>query len=190
MEVTKTTLDGVFLIKPLVHGDNRGFFFENYHAERYAKMGIQTSFVQDNISHSSQGILRGVHYQLKHPQAKLMSVIQGTIYDVAVDIRVGSPTFGKWTSAILSDTNHHQLFISEGFAHGFYVLSQTADILYKCSDFYYPEDEHGIIWNDSSIGIEWPLLNNSPVLSKKDSINSMLNDVEKKLLPIFKNTTK
>ncbi len=124
MKVEKTILDGVFLINPLVHGDNRGFFFESYHSERYKKMGIQPNFVQDNISRSSKGTLRGLHYQLKDSQAKLLSVVSGSIYDVAVDIRVGSPTFGKWVGAILSDENHQQLFISKGFAHGFYVMSE------------------------------------------------------------------
>ena len=190
MKVEKTVLDGVFLINPLVYGDSRGFFFESYHAERYKKMGIQPNFVQDNISRSSKGTLRGLHYQLKHSQAKLLSVVSGSIYDVAVDIRVGSPTFGQWIGAILNDENHHQLFISEGFAHGFYVMSETADILYKCSNFYNPQDEHGLIWDDPNIGIHWPLLNRTPLLSKKDATNLKLSDIDHEFLPTMENNKK
>jgi len=186
MKVEKTTLEGVFLITPLVHGDNRGFFFESYHESRYQDAGIHTHFVQDNISRSAQGTLRGLHFQLKNPQAKLLSVIRGTIFDVAVDVRAGSPTFGKWCGAILSDENHHQLFVPEGFAHGFYVLSEFADICYKCSDFYSPKDEYGVMWNDPSININWPLLNQDPLLSKKDLNNQRLHDIEQNFLPKFK----
>lgn len=185
MQVEKTVLDGVFVIAPLVHGDNRGFFFESYHESRYHENGISSHFVQDNISHSAQGTLRGLHYQLKNPQAKLMSVIRGTIFDVAVDIRVGSPTFGKWFGVILNDENHLQLFVPEGFAHGFYVLSDFADISYKCSDFYSPNDEYGILWNDPSINISWPLINKDPILSKKDLINKRLNEMDQNFLPKY-----
>jgi len=185
MQVELTTLEGVLLIKPIVHGDNRGFFLESYHAERYKKMGINSNFVQDNISRSSQGTLRGLHYQLKHPQAKLLSVIRGAIYDVAVDVRVGSANFGNWYGAILSEENHYQLYIPEGFAHGFYVLSESADIQYKCSDFYNPQDEQGLIWNDISVGVKWPLVNQTPNLSKKDALNLKLNDIKQEFLPTF-----
>lgn len=148
-------LDGVLLIEPDVFADSRGFFLETWQKGRYKSGGVDMDFVQDNHSRSKRGVIRGLHYQLKNPQAKLVYAVRGTIFDVAVDIRRGSPTFGKWTGAILSDENRHQLFIPAGFAHGFSVLSEEADVTYKCSDIYTPGDEYGIIYNDPDINIDW-----------------------------------
>ncbi len=166
MNIITTSLKGVLIIEPRVFKDSRGFFMETYNQNKYQKSGINRRFVQDNLSYSLRDTLRGLHFQIKHPQAKLVQVITGEIFDVAVDIRKGSPTFGKWTGVILSDQNKRQLFIPEGFAHGFCVLSETAHFLYKCSDFYAPDDEGGIIWSDPDIGIAWPVKN--PVISEKD----------------------
>ena len=185
MQIENTNLEGVFLIKPKVFGDNRGFFFESYHENRYQNFKMFPRFVQDNMSRSSRGTLRGLHYQLNQPQCKLLSVMRGSIFDVAVDIRQGSPTFGQWYGAILDDENHNQLFISEGFAHGFYVLSEVADVHYKCSDYYAPHDEHGILWDDKDLGIHWPLFNFAPILSQKDGLNKKLSEMEKSNLPKF-----
>ncbi|QBG47341.1 dTDP-4-dehydrorhamnose 3,5-epimerase [Verrucomicrobia bacterium S94] len=156
MDVIDLKLDGLKLIKPRRFPDERGFFQQNYHFQQYAEAGIETRFVQDNWSRSTVGVLRGLHYQYRNPQAKLVSVIRGEVFDVAVDMRKDSPTFGKWGGVMLSEENGHQLFIPRGFAHGFYVLSDTADFMYKCDAFYAPEDEYGVIWNDPDIGIEWP----------------------------------
>ncbi len=166
MNIIKTSLEGVLIIEPNVFKDSRGFFMETYHEERYRQFGIDRIFVQDNLSYSVQGTLRGLHFQKKHPQAKLVQVITGEIFDVAVDIRQGSPTFGKWTGVSLSDQNQRQLFIPEGFAHGFCVMSETCHFSYKCSDFYAPDDEGGILWSDPDIGIEW--LIKEPIISEKD----------------------
>ena len=181
MNIITTSIEGVLIIEPDVFKDNRGFFMETYQQERYSKSGIEQTFVQDNLSFSVQGTLRGLHYQVKHPQAKLVQVITGEIFDVAVDIRYGSSTFGKWTGAYLSDQNKRQLFIPEGFAHGFCVISKTAHFLYKCSDFYSPEDECGINWADSDICIDWPEKN--PIVSEKDRQNLKLCDLLPKQLP-------
>jgi dTDP-4-dehydrorhamnose 3,5-epimerase len=181
MKFSKTSLPGVLLVEPDVYKDGRGFFLETYHQEKYAEEGIVQSFVQDNRSHSKKNVLRGLHYQLRQPQAKLVYVITGEIFDVAVDIRRGSQTFGKWEGVYLSSENNRQVFIPEGFAHGFCVLSETADVLYKCSDLYNPDDEFGILWSDSSIGIEWPVT--KPVLSPKDSDYPRLNKITDSLLP-------
>lgn len=179
MKVTELDLPGVLLIEPKVFQDERGFFMETFSAARYAEIGIDNLFVQDNHSMSSKGVLRGLHYQLSRPQAKLVRVLSGEIFDVAVDIRKGSPTFNKWTAARLSAANKHQLFIPEGFAHGFCVLSDTAEVLYKSGDYYCPEEERGVIWNDLDIAIDWPI--KKPVLSKKDnnyrSLAKMENDL-------------
>jgi dTDP-4-dehydrorhamnose 3,5-epimerase len=177
MQVQHTTLNEVKLITPKAFGDSRGFFFESFQKERYAQLGITVDFVQDNVSRSKYGVLRGLHYQLKFPQAKLVSVIRGAVFDVAVDIRLGSPTFGKWVGAILSDDNHQQLFIPSGFAHGFCVLSDVVDFHYKCSDYYHPDDEHGLLWNDDRIGIVWPKLSVEPILSSKDTQFSKLHEI-------------
>ena len=156
MKVTPTPLPGVLLVEPHVFADERGYFFESYQEARYRSCGIAARFVQDNQSRSQRGVLRGLHYQLGRPQAKLVSVLQGEVFDVAVDVRKGSPTFGRWTGALLSGENKHQLFIPEGFAHGFYVMSPTADFYYKCSDVYAREEERGLVWDDPDVGIQWP----------------------------------
>jgi dTDP-4-dehydrorhamnose 3,5-epimerase len=166
MNIITTSLEGVLIIEPRVFKDNRGFFMETYNQNKYQKSGINRRFVQDNLSYSVCGTLRGLHFQIRHPQAKLVQVITGEIFDVAVDIRKGSPTFGKWTGVVLSDQNKRQMFIPEGFAHGFCVLSKTAHFSYKCSVFYAPDDEGGIIWSDPDIGIDWPV--KDPVISEKD----------------------
>ena len=157
MKFTPLEIPDVILVEPDVHGDARGFFTETFHAAKYRAGGIDRAFVQDNFSHSRRGILRGMHYQLKRPQAKLVYVVSGEVFDVAVDVRAGSPTFGRWCGRVLSGENHHQMFVPEGFAHGFCVLSETASFLYKCSALYDPADERGIAWNDPEIGIPWPL---------------------------------
>lgn len=166
MNIITTSLEGILIIEPRVFEDNRGFFMETYNQNKYQKSGINRLFVQDNLSYSVRGTLRGLHFQIKHPQAKLVQVIKGEIFDVAVDIRKGSPTFGKWTGVVLSAQNKRQMFIPEGFAHGFCVISETAYFLYKCSDFYAPDDEGGIIWSDPDIGIDWVVKN--PIISEKD----------------------
>lgn len=167
MNIIPTSLKEVLIIEPSVFKDPRGFFMETFQENRYRESGIDRHFVQDNLSFSVRGTLRGLHYQIRHPQAKLVQAVSGEIFDVAVDIRPGSPTFGKWTGVILSDQNHRQLFIPEGFAHGFCVLSKTAHFLYKCSDFYAADDEGGILWFDPEIGIQWPV--EHPIISEKDS---------------------
>jgi dTDP-4-dehydrorhamnose 3,5-epimerase len=184
MKVTTTNLSGVLIIEPKVFGDARGFFFESYHAQKYQTIGIELPFVQDNMSRSSKGVLRGLHYQLKHPQGKLVSVISGEVFDVVVDIRVGSPTFGKWFGLILNDKEHKQLYVPPGFAHGFCVLSEEVNFHYKCTDYYRPEDEQGILWNDPTIGIKWPL-DIEPNLSAKDQKYPCLADIPQDLLPAF-----
>ncbi|MCC7300924.1 MAG: dTDP-4-dehydrorhamnose 3,5-epimerase [Verrucomicrobia bacterium] len=174
LECKTLEIPEVKLICPRVFPDERGFFMQIYHEKQYRKAGLDVRFLQENWSRSTKGVLRGLHYQLKNPQDKLVSVIRGEVFDVAVDIRRDSPTFGKWVGEVLSDENHHQLFIPKGFAHGFFVLSDEADLLYKCSDFYTPGDEYGIRWNDPSIGIDWP--SNVPLLSGKDKLWSVLSD--------------
>jgi len=178
-----TSLPGVCLIQPQVNRDSRGFFLETYHKAKFSAMGITDRFVQDNHSCSSRGILRGLHYQLNHPQAKLCGVVAGEVLDVAVDIRVGSPTFGKSTSALLTAENHNLIYIPAGFAHGFLVLSESAQFLYKCSDFYDPGDEYGISWNDPFLNIAWTV--QRPVLSEKDRRLPHLNYVSPQFLPRF-----
>lgn len=177
----RTSLPGVLLIEPEVFADARGFFMETHHQRRYAEAGIVKPFLQDNRSHSTRNVLRGLHYQLRQPQGKLVYVISGEIYDVAVDIRRGSPTFGRWEGLYLSGDNKRQLFVPEGFAHGFCVVSETADVLYKCTDFYRPDDEYGIIWNDPTIDIVWPV--ESPFVSPKDGRYPALRDIPEHLLP-------
>ncbi len=180
MKVTESRLKGVYLIKPQVYEDPRGFFFESYHRDRYKDQGIDVDFVQDNYARSTQGVLRGMHYQIKRGQAKLVWVPQGEVFDVAVDLRKDSPTFGQWDGYALSSKNKYQLFVPAGFAHGYCVISETADFAYKCSDYYFPEDEGGFIWNDPQVGVEWPI--EDPVLSEKDQNHSTL---EKTTLPDF-----
>jgi dTDP-4-dehydrorhamnose 3,5-epimerase len=153
---TETEIEGVFIIEPRVFGDERGYFMETYNKADFKEAGIDCGFVQDNQSKSSKGVLRGLHFQEKHPQAKLVRVTKGEVYDVAVDLRVGSLTYGKYVGAVLTAEKKNQFFIPRGFAHGFLVLSDEAEFVYKCDEFYHPEDEGGIRWDDPSIGIEWP----------------------------------
>jgi dTDP-4-dehydrorhamnose 3,5-epimerase len=175
MKFIDTKLKGVVLVEPDVFSDPRGYFLETYHAGRYAEGGIAGPFVQDNFSHSVRGTLRGLHYQLRHAQGKLVMALEGRIFDVAVDIRKGSPTFAQWVGVELSGENKRQLYIPPGFAHGFCVLSDTADVLYKCTDVYAPQDERGIIWNDPALGIAWPVA--EPLLSKKDGAYRRLSEI-------------
>jgi dTDP-4-dehydrorhamnose 3,5-epimerase len=156
---------------------------ETFHQERYSQQGMDRAFVQDNYSHSKRDVLRGLHYQLKEAQAKLVYVVKGEIFDVVVDIRRGSPTFGKWVGTLLSQENKHQIFVPEGFAHGFCVTSERAGVVYKCTRFYNPKDDYGIFWADSSLNIEWPVAD--PILSDKDRKNPSLQDVPEKLLPSY-----
>jgi dTDP-4-dehydrorhamnose 3,5-epimerase len=184
IKYTETHLPGVLLIEPKVFKDSRGFFMETFHQKKYAEAGIDHAFIQDNYSHSTRGTLRGLHYQLKHPQAKLVYVITGEIYDVAVDIRRGSPGFGKWVGQYLSDKNRRQIFVPEGFAHGFCVISETADVLYKTTDLYNPDDEYGVLWSDPTIGIDWPV--EAPIVSDKDKQFPGLKEAIETHLPIYK----
>jgi len=186
MEFKATGLPGVILIEPRVFRDPRGFFLETYHAEKYRAGGITARFVQDNHSRSVRGTLRGLHAQLRHPQGKLVRAIEGTIWDVAVDIRRGSPHFGRWTAAELSADNFRQLYVPPGFAHGFCVLSETAQMEYKCSDFYDPESEISVRWNDPALGIPWPV--SEPLLSAKDQAALPLAEYGERL-PAFSGET-
>lgn len=175
MKFIDTNLKGVVLVEPDVFDDPRGYFLETYHVGKYADGGIPGPFVQDNFSHSARGTLRGLHYQLQHAQGKLVMALEGRIFDVAVDIRKGSPTFKQWVGVELSGENKRQLYIPPGFAHGFCVLSDTADVLYKCTDVYSQKDERGIIWNDPALGIAWPIAD--PLLSKKDGAYRCLSEM-------------
>ncbi len=166
MKITTTALPGVLIIEPKAFGDARGFFLESFQTERYAKAGITQPFVQDNHSRSQRGVLRGLHFQRKRPQGKLVSVSRGSVFDVAVDINPHSATFGQYVATVLNDENHLQLWIPPGYAHGFCVLSDEADFHYKCTELYDPEDEGGLIWNDPDVNIAWPFDN--PLLSEKD----------------------
>lgn len=163
-----TAIEGVYIIEPTVFSDERGYFMETYNEREFEEAGIFVKFVQDNQSKSKKGVLRGLHFQKRYPQAKLVRVISGEVFDVAVDIRKDSGTYGKWVGTILSAENHRQLFIPRGFAHGFLVLSDTAEFTYKCDEFYHPEDEGGIRWDDPTIGVEWPGANVQISLSSKD----------------------
>ncbi|MBV6468571.1 MAG: dTDP-4-dehydrorhamnose 3,5-epimerase [Nitrospirae bacterium] len=175
MQITSTPLPGLVQIEPDVFRDPRGRFVELYRQPRYEAAGIDRPFVQDNFSWSVRGTLRGLHYQLGRPQGKLVTVIKGTVFDVAVDIRQGSPTFGQWYGVELSDTNMRQLYVPPGFAHGFCVLSDEAGFLYKCTDLYSPQDERGIVWNDPALSIAWPVT--APLLSAKDQAYKSLTDM-------------
>ncbi len=182
MKVMPTSIPDVLIIEPDLFGDERGFFMETWHAEKFSAHGITLPFVQDNHSRSQHGVLRGLHYQLTRPQGKLVRVVSGVVYDVAVDIRRGSDTYGQWVGVELSQENNRQMYVPPGFAHGFCVLSEYADFLYKCTDFYAPDDEQGIVWNDPDIGIEWP--DSEFVVSRKDAMNRSLKEMaELDLLP-------
>jgi dTDP-4-dehydrorhamnose 3,5-epimerase len=185
MRRIETTLPDVCLIEPVVHGDHRGFFFESYRQDRFAEIGITHRFVQDNHSRSSAGVLRGLHYQLGKPQAKLVRATLGRVFDVVVDVRRGSPTFGRWAGAELSTENRLMLFAPEGFAHGFMVLSDYAEFQYKCSDTYAPEEERGLQWDDPSLAIEWPVEGLTPVLSDRDRTWPCLADTPAHDLPRY-----
>ena len=174
MKIIETSIPDVLLLEPTVHGDARGYFMETFRESWLHEHGIDLNFVQDNQSCSTQGTLRGLHYQLKKPQGKLVRVVSGEVFDVAVDMREGSATFGRWAGDILSSQNKRQLWVPPGFAHGFYVLSESAELHYKCTDYYFPEHEQNLLWNDPDVGIEWPLLNGSPLLSGKDGAGLLL----------------
>lgn len=180
MKATETTLPGVFVIEPAVFGDDRGFFMESFNAERFCELtGAKVDFVQDNHSRSGAHVLRGIHYQIEHAQGKLVRVTEGAVFDVAVDLRRSSPSFGQWVGAELSAENKKQLWVPAGFGHAFLVLSETADFLYRTTDYYHPETERSILWNDADIGIEWPLPpGQEPRLSGKDSVASRLSDAD------------
>ncbi len=173
--VTPGKLAGTLLIQPAIYRDHRGYFSEIYQADKYRAFGLDRVFVQDNFSFSRKNVLRGLHFQRSFPQGKLIYVVQGKIFDVAVDLRRDSPTFGCWEGYRLSDENHHQLYVPEGFAHGFAVLSDTAVVCYKCTDIYRPGDEGGVRWDDPSLGIAWPI--DDPVLSEKDAALPLLNEL-------------
>ena len=179
----ETSLPGVWELQPKIHSDTRGFFLETYHSREFATLGLFDSFVQDNHSCSRKGVLRGLHYQLRHPQAKLCRVIEGEALDVAVDIRVGSPYFGKWTALKLSAKLQNQIYVPAGFAHGFVALTEQAQFLYKCTDFYRTGDEFGIVWNDRSLGIAWGIEN--PTVSEKDVKLPELNSILPEHLPRY-----
>ena len=183
MQRIETSLPGVYELRPAVHRDPRGFFLETYHRAKLLELGITDTFVQDNHSLSAEKTLRGLHYQLHHPQAKLCRVIEGEALDIAADIRVGSPHFGKWASVRLSAREQNQIYIPKGFAHGFLALTKTVQFLYKCSDYYAPQDERGILWNDPAINISWGLAD--PMLSQKDAKNPELSAIPRDHLPEY-----
>jgi dTDP-4-dehydrorhamnose 3,5-epimerase len=179
MQFERTAIPDVVLVRPRVFGDGRGFFFESWEERKFAAAGYDAKFVQDNHSRSAKHTLRGLHYQIQHAQGKLVRVVAGTVFDVAVDIRRSSATFGRWVSVTLSDENHHMLWIPAGFAHGFLVLSDFADFVYRCTDFYSPAHERAILWNDPDLNINWPLASGeAPVLSAKDAVAHRFRDAE------------
>ncbi len=174
MRISSLQVPDVLLIEPTVHGDARGFFLESYRRDVFRDAGVSDEFVQDNHSHSGKGVLRGLHYQLEHPQAKLVRAVRGAIFDVAVDVRRGSPTFGQWVGEQLSEENKRMLYVPAGFAHGFCTLIENTDVLYKTSDYYYPQDERGILWSDPDLAIEWP--NMQFLLSERDREHPVLKN--------------
>jgi dTDP-4-dehydrorhamnose 3,5-epimerase len=184
MNVIETAIQGVLILEPKVFGDERGFFMETYRANRYAELGIPVPFVQDNLSYSRRGVLRGLHVQHPHAQGKLVQVMSGEVFDVAVDIRRGSPTFGRWVGATLSGENRRQFWIPPGFAHGFLVTGDSALFIYKNTDYYSPETELGLRWDDPEIGIDWPL-KGTPELSAKDSSAACLSEIPPERLPDY-----
>ncbi len=183
MNVIETKLPGVFIIEPRVFGDERGFFMEGFNGRRYEERGLPGGFVQDNLSYSARGVLRGLHFQNPKAQGKLVSVLEGEVFDVAVDIRVGSPTFGEWTGVTLSAKNKRQFYVPPDFAHGFVVTSEAALFFYKCTEYYSPENEGTILWNDGEIGIEWPI--ETPALSEKDRAAKPLSEMPEDALPHY-----
>jgi len=183
MKVIETSLPGALVIEPQVFGAARGFFYESYNEAKYREVGIDRRFVQSNVSRSAKGVLRGLHYQWPNPQGKLVSVLEGEVYDVAVDIRRGSPTFGRWAGVMLTADNHRHFWIPEGFAHGFCVVSEFATFSYQCTALYDREGDAGIRWNDADIGIDWPV--SAPLLSEKDTRAPFLKDVPADRLPAF-----
>lgn len=187
MKIIETHLPGVVVIEPKVFGDKRGFFLETFRQDVLQQAGINVTFVQDNHSRSSQGVLRGLHYQLKQTQGKLVRVTSGSVFDVAVDVRNGSPTFGQWYGTQLDEESMRMMYVPPGFAHGFVVLSESADFLYKCTEYYHPESEQGIAWDDPDIGIEWPIksLTSEIALSEKDKNNVLLKDQSPDKLPAY-----
>lgn len=187
MKIIKTNLPGVIEIEPIVYGDKRGFFLETFRDSALKEAGINVQFVQDNHSRSSQGVLRGLHYQLEQTQGKLVRVTSGIVFDVAVDVRRGSPNFGQWHGAILNEETMRMMYVPPGYAHGFVVLSDTADFLYKCTDYYHPESEQGIAWNDPGIAIKWPIdkIRDKIKLSEKDQLNPNLKDQPEDKLPAY-----
>ncbi len=179
MEFVRTEIPDVVLLKPKVFGDERGFFMETYRASEFTEHCSERPFVQDNHSSSSQGVLRGLHYQMEQTQGKLVRVVKGEVFDVAVDMRKSSPTFGQWVGAVLSESNKHQLWVPEGFAHGFYVISEMVEFVYKCTDYYMPETERSLLWNDPTVGIEWPLVGaTAPEVSTKDAAGANWAEAE------------
>jgi len=183
MNIIETPLSGIIVLEPKVFGDKRGFFLETFRADRLCDAGITEPFVQDNHSRSGQGVLRGLHYQLIQPQGKLVRVAQGAVFDVAVDVRLGSPTFGQWYGTTLDEESMRMMYVPPGFAHGYLVLSKVADFIYKCTHYYHPDSEQGIRWNDPQIGIQWPL--SDVFLSDKDRKNPHLKNQPKELLPVY-----
>jgi dTDP-4-dehydrorhamnose 3,5-epimerase len=183
MMIVETKIPGLIIIEPKVYGDNRGFFLETWNKERYRTAGIPVDFVQDNLSLSRRGVLRGLHFQNPNTQGKLVYVLQGDVFDIAVDIRLGSPTFGEWVSLTLSGENKRQVYIPPGFAHGFCVTSDTALFVYKCTDVYNPSAEGNILWNDPALGIDWPVA--APELSPKDREGIPLADFPRERLPRY-----
>ncbi len=183
MKIIQTNLAGCVVIEPAVHGDARGFFYESFNRQRFVEAGYDLNFVQTNVSRSAQGVLRGLHYQWPNPQGKLVSVLEGEVYDVAVDIRVGSPTYGRWAAAILSAENKRHFWVPEGFAHGFAVLSENATFVYQCTALYDRACDASIRWNDAALAIDWPIA--EPSLSDKDQRAPYLADVAREKLPTF-----
>jgi dTDP-4-dehydrorhamnose 3,5-epimerase len=183
VNVIETNLPGVLVVEPKVFGDERGFFMESWNGRRYEEAGLPGRFVQDNLSYSAHGVLRGLHFQNPQPQGKLVSVLRGEVFDVAVDIRVGSPTFGRWTGATLSAENKRQFYVPEDFAHGFVVTSEVALFFYKCTDYYAPSSEKVVLWNDPDIGIEWPI--DTPTLSERDRAAPPLREIPEGSLPRY-----
>ena len=184
MNIVKTKLSPVLLLEPKLFKDSRGFFMELYKESAYQAAGISAQFVQDNMSGSLKGAVRGLHYQLNHPQGKLVSIIRGAVFDVVVDIRVGSPSFGEWVGFELSETNHKQVYVPPGFAHGYCALSEEVIFHYKCTDYYHPEDEYGLLWSDPELNIAWPL-EGEALISAKDAACPLLKDVSLDKLPRY-----